>query len=137
VFRGYLTQAIGVFAARPWLPAILTALLFAAAHGTEQGAWLFANRVGFGLVAAWLVFRTGGLEAPIALHLVPNILSFVTTTADGNLGMFVRGVEEPVPPAVAVLDLAVVTVVAAWLARSARSRGVARVRPNGGAQGVR
>jgi len=44
------------------------------------------------------VFRTGGLEAPIALHLVPNILSFVTTTADGNLGMFVRGVAEPVPP---------------------------------------
>ena len=30
----------------------------------------------FGLIAAWLVIRTGGLEAGIALHVLNNYLAF-------------------------------------------------------------
>ena len=53
----------------------LTALLFALAHGLQNFP-LFFDRFMFGLIAAWLVIRTGGLEAGIALHVLNNFLAF-------------------------------------------------------------
>lgn len=74
-FRGYLMQALGSFVRTPWLPIAGSALIFAAFHGT-QNLPLFLDRFGFGLLAGFLVSRTGGLEAAIGLHIVNNILAF-------------------------------------------------------------
>jgi hypothetical protein len=87
-FRGYLTQAI-----TSWFPrlgvgasiaAVVTALLFALAHGA-QDPWLFADRMVFGLVASWLVWRTGGLEAPVALHVANNLVVLTVSSVSGEL----------------------------------------------------
>jgi len=84
VFRGYLSQALGALT-RWWaVPALISATLFAVAHGS-QGPWLFADRFAFGLVASWVTLRTGGLEAAIALHTVNNAVALLIASALGEL----------------------------------------------------
>jgi len=75
-FRGYLLQALGSLVARPWFGVVVSALLFALLHGTQNPA-LFVNRLAFGLLAAALVWKTGGLEAGIAAHVVNNVLAYL------------------------------------------------------------
>ena len=57
---------------------------FALAHGV-QDAWLFGDRFAFALVASWLAWRTGGLEAPVALHVMNNLVSLAFTASTGSL----------------------------------------------------
>ena len=87
-FRGYLSQAVASWVARPVVGALLagavSAVLFALAHGL-QDPWLFTDRLAFGLVASWLAWRTGGLEAPIALHIANNVVGLVYSAAIGSL----------------------------------------------------
>ncbi len=74
-FRGYLLQAFGALTRRPWIAVVLTSLLFAVAHG-GQNLPLFLDRFVFGLMAGYVVLRTGGLEAGIALHIWNNLIAF-------------------------------------------------------------
>ena len=83
-FRGYLTQAFGGFFPA-WVAVIGPALLFALAHGA-QSAPVFFDRFAFGLVAGYLVVRTGGLEAGIAMHVLNNWLAFSLALAFGDMG---------------------------------------------------
>ena len=74
-FRGYLLQALGSLVARPWFGVVVSAVLFALLHGLQNPA-LFADRLAFGLLAGLLVWRTGGLEAGIAAHVVNNVCAY-------------------------------------------------------------
>ncbi|MEO5708714.1 MAG: CPBP family glutamic-type intramembrane protease [Nocardioidaceae bacterium] len=84
VFRGYLLQAFGSLSRNKWVAIVGTALLFALAHGTQNFP-LFFDRLAFGLIAGWLVCRTGGLEAGIALHVLNNFLAFGLALSFGDL----------------------------------------------------
>jgi membrane protease YdiL (CAAX protease family) len=92
VFRGYLMQAIGSFWSFPnapawvarWVAILGTATLFALAHGVQNFP-LFFDRFMFGLIAGWLVVRTGGLEAGIAMHILNNFLAFGYALAFSDL----------------------------------------------------
>jgi membrane protease YdiL (CAAX protease family) len=88
LFRGYLLQAFGSLVRRPdvaaWVAVVVTSLLFAVAHG-GQNFPLFFDRFMFGLIAGWLVIRTGGLEAGIALHILNNFLAFGLALTFGDL----------------------------------------------------
>ena len=75
VFRGYLMQALGSLFNNKWVAVLATATLFATAHGVQNFP-LFFDRFMFGLIAGWLVIRTGGLEAGIAMHILNNFLAF-------------------------------------------------------------
>jgi uncharacterized protein len=75
-FRGYLMQALGSLVSQPWFGVIVSSVVFALLHGT-QNLPLFFARLAFGLLAAILVWRTGGLEAAIAAHIVNNVFAFV------------------------------------------------------------
>jgi hypothetical protein len=75
-FRGYLMQALGSLFAQPWIGVVLSALVFALFHGA-QNLPLFLDRLAFGLLAAILVWRTGGLEASVAAHVVNNVFAYV------------------------------------------------------------
>lgn len=87
-FRGYLSQALAAWFSRPVVgtavAGAVTAGLFALAHGV-QDVWLFGDRLAFGLVASWLAWRTGGLEAPVALHVANNMVSLAFTASTGSL----------------------------------------------------
>jgi len=89
LFRGYLTQAFGslVWGRRvsQALAVLGPALIFALFHGLSQDWPVFFDRFAFGVVAGILVIRTGGLEAPIAMHVLNNFLAFGLALAFGDL----------------------------------------------------
>jgi membrane protease YdiL (CAAX protease family) len=75
-FRGYLLQAFGSMVSHAWFGVVLSSVLFALLHGTQNWA-LFADRLIFGLLAGFLVWRTGGLEAAIAAHVINNVFAYL------------------------------------------------------------
>jgi membrane protease YdiL (CAAX protease family) len=83
-FRGYAMQAFGALSRRPWVAIVISAVLFALAHGI-QNAPLFLDRFTFGLMAGYVVYRTGGLEAGIALHIWNNLVAFSVALLLGNI----------------------------------------------------
>ena len=87
-FRGYLSQTLASWFARRAVgvvvAAAVSAVLFALAHGS-QDPWLFGDRLLFGLVASWLAWRTGGLEASVALHVANNLVALLFSAATGTL----------------------------------------------------
>jgi membrane protease YdiL (CAAX protease family) len=125
LFRGYLAQAAGTHLKGPWIPAVAISLLFALCHGTvgDQGVWGFADRAIFGLVTAWLVIRTGGLEAAIGLHAGFNVAYFVASAIDGSFSSFLV-VEERATAADVAIDLGAVAVAAWLLLRAAEGSGL-------------
>lgn len=84
LFRGYLLQAVGSLFRNRWVAILTTATLFALAHGAQNFP-LFFDRFAFGLIAGWLVTKTGGLEAGIALHILNNFLAFGLALTFGDL----------------------------------------------------
>lgn len=114
-FRGYLLQAIGSASGRAWAGIVASALLFAFFHGSQSPA-LFAHRLVFGLVAGWLVLRTGGLEAGIAAHVINNLFAFGYALFTGGVAA-TKAVSE-ITWAKASFDVAgfaVFALVAVWL----------------------
>lgn len=89
-FRGYLLQALGSLVAHPAFGVVVSAVLFALMHGVQNPA-LFLNRLGFGLLAALLVWRTGGLEAAIGAHVINNVCAYVIAGLTSSIAA-VRGV---------------------------------------------
>ena len=99
-FRGYLGQALSSFTSdilerlevtpetarriAVWLGILLCSALFATAHGL-QNLPLFIDRFAFGMLAGYLVLRTGGLEAGIALHVLNNLTAFGISLAFGDV----------------------------------------------------
>ncbi len=83
-FRGYLMQAFGSLTRSRVFAVLLTATLFALAHGV-QNAPLFLDRFAFGLMAGLVVVLVGGLEAGIALHILNNLLAFAVAIFFGDL----------------------------------------------------
>jgi membrane protease YdiL (CAAX protease family) len=129
-FRGYLSQAVGSWFARP-LPGTLvagavSATLFALAHGGQEPA-LFADRFAFGAVASWLVWRTGGLEASIALHAANNLVSLGYTASTGSLQEALDTSALGWPAA--LLDITMMVVFAGVVGRLADRWGLAVRRP--------
>lgn len=128
LFRGYLAQAFGTWIRSPWPTAIGLSILFGFAHGTigDQGIWLFVDRAAFGFVAAWLAWRTGGLEAGIALHTIGNVLAMSATAAYGDLADYLATAEEAEGTVGEVLlDIAIFTGTALLMAWAAKRRRLA------------
>lgn len=127
-FRGWMSQSLGAWFARAWLGAIVaaavSATLFALAHG-GQNLYLFADRFAFGLLASYLVWRTGGLEAAITAHTVNNVVVFVPVILTGGLSAAL-GVSQTSATVVGVDVLSMVLLGAAVVWWS-RRRGVQRV----------
>lgn len=79
VFRGYLQQAIGRWLRHPLFAILLPVPLFVLGHLYDPLGQLSVGV--FAVVAGWLTWRTGGLEAAIALHVVNNLLAFLMALA--------------------------------------------------------
>jgi membrane protease YdiL (CAAX protease family) len=75
VFRGYLMQLVGSWSRFAVVPVIVTTPLFVAGHLYD--VWGLLDVGIFGLTAAILTIRTGGLEAAITAHAANNIVLFV------------------------------------------------------------
>jgi membrane protease YdiL (CAAX protease family) len=74
VFRGYLMQTIGGWLRHPAFAILLPIPLFVLGHNYELLGQV--DIAVFAAAAGWLTWRTGGLEAAIALHVVNNVTIF-------------------------------------------------------------
>ncbi|GII93073.1 CPBP family intramembrane glutamic endopeptidase [Sinosporangium siamense] len=81
--RGWLIQAFGAVLRTPWPGILVGAVIFASLHGYTD--WGVVDVLLFGALMGWLAVRTGGLEAPIALHVVNNVMAFGVSAAAGTL----------------------------------------------------
>lgn len=75
VFRGYLQQAIGRWLRHPLFAILLPVPLFVLGHAYDPLGQ--AGVAVFAIAAGWLTWRTGGLEAAIAVHVVNNLMAFL------------------------------------------------------------
>ncbi|MDS1269758.1 CPBP family intramembrane glutamic endopeptidase [Lipingzhangella sp. LS1_29] len=82
--RGFVMQTAGSYTASPWLGIVVSTALFTMLHFSYT-FWALADVALFGAAMAWLIWRTGGLEAGIALHVLHNLAAFTITAWDGTL----------------------------------------------------
>ena len=93
LFRGWLVQNVGaLFRARIVglvVSTVCSAALFSLAHGSFD-VWVILNISTLAVAACLTNWRTGGLEAGIAMHLVNNVaVGVVTITVGGYADSFV------------------------------------------------
>ncbi|WP_247828378.1 CPBP family intramembrane glutamic endopeptidase [Arthrobacter antioxidans] len=121
VFRGFLMQAIGSWLRHPAFAILLPVPLFVLGHGYDPLGQ--ADVAVFAIFAGWITWRTGGLEAAIAVHAVNNMTIFVL----GAFGLVdVNSTEGSLSGL--VLSAATMAVTAVIIIRLADRRGVARTR---------
>lgn len=88
VFRGIVNQSIGRWFRQPLtsflIAMVLSSVLFAWIHGDQQSPLLWFDRFWLGCLLAWLVWRTGGLEMAIAIHIANNQWAFALDVAGGQ-----------------------------------------------------
>ncbi len=75
VFRGYLMQTVGGWLKHPAWAILLPVPLFVFGHNYD--VWGMLDVAIFAVTAAWLTWRTGGLEAAIVAHVINNTTLFV------------------------------------------------------------
>ncbi|MHC0429428.1 CPBP family intramembrane glutamic endopeptidase [Streptomyces sp. O3] len=122
VFRGWLVQVTGRFLRSPWPGIAVASLLFAVAHGFGElsgFALLFYSALWWG----WLVIRTGGLEAVIALHTANNLVAFTLAAGFGELSSDATAADAPWQAL--VLELVFAPLYCLLAARLADRRGIA------------
>lgn len=127
LIRGLLTRVVG-----SWLPraagvivaAVGSAVVFMSLH-LAQDPWLNTFYIVFGLLASLLVWRTGGLEAAIAMHAVNNLTGMVTLPFRDISNLFDRqaGVGDPTM----LIQLAVMATGVALVLWQARRRNIQRI----------
>jgi len=121
LFRGYLAQTIGGWLKHPLFAILLPVPLFTIGH--QYDVWGLIDVSVFAVVAGWLVWRTGGLEAAIVAHVVNNTVIFVI----GAFGLV--DVNSKTGSALEVALSALTLGLYAWLVlRAAKRFGLERVR---------
>lgn len=75
VFRGYVLQLVGSWTRLATIPVLVSVPPFVAGHGYEL--WGLVDVGVFGLTAAVVTIRSGGLEVAIAAHTANNTVLFV------------------------------------------------------------
>jgi len=123
-FRGLLMQMFGSWIRWARLVVPLAAVIFAAAH-TQYLGWATADVFVFALVAGYVTWRTGGIEAGIALHAANNTVAFLVlassvTGTTRNTG----GEGDPISLIVSVVTMGLYVLAVEWLARR---RGIVSV----------
>ena len=123
VFRGYVLQLVGSWTRFAIIPVVVSVPLFVAGHTYEF--WGLVDVGIFGLTAAVLTIRTGGLEAGIAAHTANNVVLFVLDA----LGMFSATDDSGAGPLDLIPTIISSVVFLVWVDWAARRQGLQRTRP--------
>ncbi len=119
LFRGYLLQAIGSWLRHPAFAILLPVPLFVLGH--EYGLLGMTDVAVFAIAAGWLTWRTGGIEAALALHVVNNVSLF----ALGAVGLVDIGATE-IGWGSLVVSVLMTTTFAFLVLRLAKRHGIQR-----------
>ncbi|WP_040161309.1 CPBP family intramembrane glutamic endopeptidase [Nigerium massiliense] len=127
LIRGFLARAIGSYFRNEvvgWtIAAIVGAAVFMSLHMAAD-PWLNLYYFCFGLAASWMTWRTGGLEAAVAMHVVNNVLSEATMPFSDFSTMMDRSVGTGDPSI--LINVALMAVVAATMGWWAKRNGLPR-----------
>lgn len=86
IFRGYLTQWMGRYSKRLWLPLVAPSIVFMLLHSLnpEVGAYgilmTMPVYLGIGLLLGWLTLRSESLELALGLHAANNLYAALIVT---------------------------------------------------------
>lgn len=122
IFRGYLMQAIGAWLRHPAFAILLPIPLFIVGHDYELLGMIDVGI--FAIAAGWLTWRTGGLEAAVALHIVNNVLIFML----GMWGLLDVNASDSTLGGLAV-SLAITAIFVVVVVRDTNRFSIARERP--------
>lgn len=125
VFRGFFMQLFGYWIKNPVIVGAITVLPFVAGHTYDF--WGLADVAVFAIFAAYLVWRTGGLEAAIAAHVVNNLLLF--TLGSVELSNLNAESGSPISILFTLLTMGVFTLIVVRLAKSNQIAVVRIVEP--------
>lgn len=130
VFRGWIMQNVGGWFRNPMVGLVaaiaVSAATFALAHGSLD-PWILASIAVFAVSACLATWRTGGLEAAIAIHAVNNVGAMLLTLTFGGWDQaFISGDSEgsPLP---FLFDVAVQAAALALIWWQAKRQGVQRL----------
>jgi membrane protease YdiL (CAAX protease family) len=90
--RGLVNRLFGSYGSSRvsfWIGAVVSSLAFMALH-MAQDIYLNAFYFSFGMISCWMAWRTGGLEAGIALHVVNNVIAMAVLPFSDFSGIFNR-----------------------------------------------
>ncbi|WGD37647.1 type II CAAX endopeptidase family protein [Lysinibacter sp. HNR] len=120
VFRGLLTQVLGAWIKFRVVALVVPTLIFASLHSYD--VWGILNVAIFGITAAWITLRTGGLEAAIVLHTMNNVVLFLllATGASGDT----RVATETAGPVILIGTSAMMALYAWWVDRKRQKVGL-------------
>jgi uncharacterized protein len=125
-FRGWIMQNVGAWFARPMVglvaSLIVSAVAFSTAH-LSQDPWVLGTIACLAVASGLAAWRTGGLEAGIAMHAVNNVLTFFVVVISGGWSQAFVGTKTTGTPMMLLLAVAVNGIALAlifWQARRAR-----------------
>ncbi|HJY45024.1 MAG TPA: CPBP family glutamic-type intramembrane protease [Propionibacteriaceae bacterium] len=128
-FRGWIMQNVGAWFARPMVGLVVSLIVSAVAFSTAHlspDPWILGTIACIGLAAGIATWRTGGLEAAIAIHAVNNVLSYAAVMIFGGWSQaFVRP-QSTGTPMMLVLAAAVSGIALALVLWQAKRAGVQR-----------
>jgi uncharacterized protein len=109
-FRGWIMQNVGAWFARPTVglvaSLIVSAVAFSAAH-LSPDPWVLGTIACLAVASGLAAWRTGGLEAGIAMHAVNNVLTFFVVVIFGGWSQAFVGTQTSGTPMMLVLSAAV------------------------------
>jgi uncharacterized protein len=109
-FRGWLMQNVGSYFSHPIVGLVasvsVSTVAFSAAHGSPD-PWIVGSIGCMAVVAGVAAYRTGGLEAGIAMHAVNNVLAFGAVLMFGGWEEAFIGADTQGTPAILVLAVLV------------------------------
>ena len=129
LFRGWLMQQIGAWVKNTYaalaIAVVLSSVVFALAH-TSLDPWILIDLGSFAAAMVLLTWRTGGLEAAVALHIVNNVIVLILsilTTGLQDAFITTDTTSDPVTTVISFVSLSITTAAIWWLAGK---RGIAR-----------
>jgi CAAX protease family protein len=127
LFRGWLMQNIGAYFGRPMVGLVVSVAVstvaFAAAHGSPD-PWILGSIGCLAIASGVAAYRTGGLEAGIAMHAVNNVLAFGTVLMFGGWNEAFVDADSHGTPAVLLLAVLVHGAALALILWQAKRHGI-------------
>lgn len=128
-FRGWILQNVGSWFARPILglvvSIIVSTVVFAAAH-LSPDPWIIGSLACLAVASGVAAWRTGGLEAGIAMHTVNNVTALTMVILFGGWDQAFITQTTTASPAVFILALIVHGSALALILWQAKRKGIQR-----------
>lgn len=129
LFRGWVLQQIGAWIKNTYvtlaIAIVISAVVFSLGH-TSLDPWVLLDLGAFAAATVVITWRTGGLEAAIAMHVVNNLIVLiiaVLTTGFDDTFITPETTSDPLTTITSAVTFTITTAAIWWLAGK---RGVAR-----------